>query len=86
MLLFNSKLQLFSAKLKSKWSWTFSIEEIKPYGSIELEEPTTKRTWIVNGQILKPYDAMCSCVSKEIIGSKELKESCTKNGRGKVNE
>ena len=55
VLLFNSRLRLFPGKLKSKWSGPFVIKEVKPYGAIELEDPTSKRSWIVNGQRLKPY-------------------------------
>jgi len=28
---------------------------VKPYGAIELEDPESKRSWVVNGQRLKPY-------------------------------
>ncbi|XP_050920540.1 uncharacterized protein LOC127138190 [Lathyrus oleraceus] len=55
VLLFNSRLRLFPGKLKSKWSETFQIKDIRPYGEIELEDPTTNATWIVNGQRLKLY-------------------------------
>uniref|UniRef100_A0A151UD36 Reverse transcriptase domain-containing protein n=1 Tax=Cajanus cajan TaxID=3821 RepID=A0A151UD36_CAJCA len=55
VLLFNSKMKLFPGKLKSKWSGPFVIKSVKPYGAVELEEPTTGRTWTVNGQRLKPY-------------------------------
>lgn len=55
VLLFNSRLRLFPGKLKSKWSGPFTIKEVKPYGAIELEEQSSKRTWVVNGQRLKPY-------------------------------
>ena len=55
VLLFNSRLRLFPGKLKSKWSGPFVIKEVKPYGAIELEDPTSKRSWIVNDQRLKHY-------------------------------
>jgi len=28
---------------------------VKPYGAIELEDPESKRSWVVNGQRLKLY-------------------------------
>jgi len=55
LLLFNSRLRLFSGKLKSKWSGPFIIKEGEPYGTIVLEVPMTKSSWTVNGQRLKPY-------------------------------
>ena len=55
VLLFNSRLRLFPEKLKSKWSGPFQIKEVKPYGAVVLEDPTTNATWTVNGQRLKLY-------------------------------
>nr|KYP36512.1 Transposon Ty3-I Gag-Pol polyprotein [Cajanus cajan] len=55
VLLFNSRLKLFPGKLRSKWSGPFVIKEVKPYGVVEIEDPTSKRSWMVNGQRLKPY-------------------------------
>ena len=55
VLQFNSRLRLFPGKLRSKWSGPFVVKEVKSYGAIEIEEPATKRSWIVNGQRLKPY-------------------------------
>src|ERR1044072_2053823 len=55
VLLFNSRMRLFPGKLKTKWSGPFVIKEVKPYGAIELEDPETRKTWVVNGQRLKPY-------------------------------
>nr|GFB78349.1 reverse transcriptase domain-containing protein [Tanacetum cinerariifolium] len=36
VLLFNSKLKIFSRKLKSRWSGLFTISEIYPYGTTKL--------------------------------------------------
>jgi len=58
VLLFNSRFKLFPSKLKSKWSGSFVIKNIQPYGSIELHDPQSQdpdRTWVVNGQRLKLY-------------------------------
>nr|KYP44101.1 Transposon Ty3-I Gag-Pol polyprotein [Cajanus cajan] len=55
VLLFNSRLKLFPGKLRSKWSGPFVIKEVKPYGAVEIEDPASKRSWMVNGQRLKPY-------------------------------
>jgi len=55
VLLFISRLRLFSGKLKSKWSGPFMVKDVKPYGAVELEDRNTKACWIVNRQRLKPY-------------------------------
>jgi len=55
VLLFNSRLRLFPGKLKSKWSGPFIIKEVRPYGAVEIEDPSSNRTWVVNGQRLKLY-------------------------------
>jgi len=55
VLLFNSRLRLFPGKLKSKWSGPFQVKQVKPYGVVELEDPVSKRSWVVNGQRLKHY-------------------------------
>nr|GEX93605.1 reverse transcriptase domain-containing protein [Tanacetum cinerariifolium] len=39
VLLFNSRLKIFSGKLKSHWSGPFTISEIYPYGTAKLIHP-----------------------------------------------
>nr|GEW71124.1 reverse transcriptase domain-containing protein [Tanacetum cinerariifolium] len=39
VLLFNSRLKIFSRKLKSRWSGPFTITQVFPYGTIELYQP-----------------------------------------------
>nr|GEY49272.1 reverse transcriptase domain-containing protein [Tanacetum cinerariifolium] len=39
VLLFNSRLKIFSGKLKSRWSGPFTICEIYPYGTVKLVHP-----------------------------------------------
>nr|GFA21772.1 reverse transcriptase domain-containing protein [Tanacetum cinerariifolium] len=36
VLLFNSRLEIFSGKLKSRWSGPFTISHVFPYGTVEL--------------------------------------------------
>nr|KYP53119.1 Retrovirus-related Pol polyprotein from transposon 17.6 [Cajanus cajan] len=55
VLLFNSRLRLFPIKLKLKWLGPFIIKSVKPYGVVELEEPSIGRAWMVNGQKIKLY-------------------------------
>nr|GFB28726.1 reverse transcriptase domain-containing protein [Tanacetum cinerariifolium] len=39
VLLFNSRLKIFSGKLKTRWSGPFTISEIYPYGTTKLIHP-----------------------------------------------
>nr|GFC59191.1 reverse transcriptase domain-containing protein [Tanacetum cinerariifolium] len=39
VLLFNSRLKIFSGKLKSRWSGQFTIAKIYPYGTAKLIHP-----------------------------------------------
>ncbi|XP_014511517.1 uncharacterized protein LOC106770208 [Vigna radiata var. radiata] len=58
VLLFNSRFKLFAGKLKSKWSGTFTIKDVKQHGAVELIDPSfddPQRSWVVNGQRLKHY-------------------------------
>ena len=54
VLLFNSRLKLFSSKLKSKWSGPFIVVQVFPYGSFEIMH-LEKGQFKVNSQRLKPY-------------------------------
>jgi hypothetical protein len=54
VLLFNSRLKIFSGKLKTRWSGPFTISQVFPYGTIELAQndgPNFK----VNGHRIKHY-------------------------------
>nr|GEW84648.1 reverse transcriptase domain-containing protein [Tanacetum cinerariifolium] len=54
VLLFNSRLKIFSGKLKSRWSGPFTISQIFPYGTVELSQPD-RPNFKVNGHRLKHY-------------------------------
>ena len=54
VLLFNSRLKLFSGKLKSKWSSPFTVVQVIPYRGVEIMHPEKGR-FKVNAQILKLY-------------------------------
>nr|GEU77289.1 hypothetical protein [Tanacetum cinerariifolium] len=53
-LLFNSRLKIFSGKLKSRWSGPFTISHVFPYGTVELSQPD-RTNFKVNGHRLKHY-------------------------------
>nr|GEW36466.1 reverse transcriptase domain-containing protein [Tanacetum cinerariifolium] len=54
VLIFNSRLKIFSGKLKTRWSGPFTIAKVFPYGTVELSQadgPNFK----VNGHRIKHY-------------------------------
>ena len=55
VLFYNSRLHLFLGKLKSKWNGPFIVNNVYPYGAVEIENPKDGVTFKVNGQRLKPY-------------------------------
>nr|GFA07834.1 reverse transcriptase domain-containing protein [Tanacetum cinerariifolium] len=54
VLLFNSRLKIFSGKLKSRWSGPFTISQVYPYGTVELSQPDGPN-FKVNGHRLNHY-------------------------------
>nr|GEY35111.1 reverse transcriptase domain-containing protein [Tanacetum cinerariifolium] len=54
VLLFNSRLKIFSGKLKSRWSGPFTIPEVYPYGTAKLVH-TDGSNFKVNCHRLKHY-------------------------------
>nr|GEX57506.1 retrovirus-related Pol polyprotein from transposon 17.6 [Tanacetum cinerariifolium] len=54
VLLFNSRLKIFSGKLKSRWSGPFTISQVFPYGTVELSQPDGPN-FKVNGHHIKHY-------------------------------
>ncbi|GKD98659.1 reverse transcriptase domain-containing protein, partial [Tanacetum coccineum] len=54
VLLFNSRLKIFSGKLKTRWSGPFTITKVFPYETIELSQPDGP-IFKVNGHRVKHY-------------------------------
>ncbi|GJU02256.1 reverse transcriptase domain-containing protein [Tanacetum coccineum] len=54
VLLFNSRLKIFSGNLKTRWSGPFTITKVFPYGTIELSQPDGPN-FKVNGHREKHY-------------------------------
>nr|GEU62038.1 reverse transcriptase domain-containing protein [Tanacetum cinerariifolium] len=52
--LFNSRLKIFSRKLKTRWSGPFTITQVFPYGTVELSQPNSP-SFKVNGHRVKHY-------------------------------
>ena len=66
VLLYDSKLHLFSGKLKSRWMGPFIVQQEHPNGSVDLLNPNDKRVIKVNGQRVKPY-VVQQIVKEEIL-------------------
>ncbi|GJS98224.1 hypothetical protein Tco_0819394 [Tanacetum coccineum] len=54
VLLFNSRLKIFSSKLKSRWSRTFTVAKVFPYRTVDLSQPNGPN-FKVNGHRIKHY-------------------------------
>ncbi|GJS19779.1 reverse transcriptase domain-containing protein [Tanacetum coccineum] len=54
VLLFNSRLKIFSGKLKTRWSGPFTIVQVFPYGTVELSQ-NSGPNFKVNGHRIKHY-------------------------------
>nr|GEX39087.1 reverse transcriptase domain-containing protein [Tanacetum cinerariifolium] len=54
VLLYNSRLKIFSGKLKSHWSGPFTISQVFPYDTVELSQPY-RPNFKVNGHRCKHY-------------------------------
>nr|GEU39668.1 reverse transcriptase domain-containing protein [Tanacetum cinerariifolium] len=54
VLLFNSRLKIFSGKLKTRWSRPFTITQVFPYGTVKLSQPNGPN-FKVNGHRVKHY-------------------------------
>ncbi|GKA95596.1 hypothetical protein Tco_0817634 [Tanacetum coccineum] len=54
VLLFNSRLKIFSGKLKSRWCGPFTVAEVFPYGTVKFSQPGGLN-FKVNGHRIKHY-------------------------------
>ena len=72
VLLFNSRLRLFSGKLKSKWTGPYLITQLFPRGAVELENKEGVR-FKVNGRPNKIYLGHAE-TAKEVIKAYHLDE------------
>ncbi|XP_026451098.1 uncharacterized protein LOC113351298 [Papaver somniferum] len=55
VLLFNSRLNLFPGKLKSRWIGPFVVLNMFSHGAVEIRSLLTGKDLKVNGHRLKPY-------------------------------
>jgi hypothetical protein len=55
VLIYNSRLRLFPGKLKSRSSGPCTVTKVFPHGALEVYNPGSSRTFMVNGHRVKPY-------------------------------
>jgi len=60
VLLYDSRLHLFSETLRSSWTGPFVIVKVFPHGAVEIKDPTNDGVFKVNGHRLKPFLEMLS--------------------------
>nr|GEX63893.1 reverse transcriptase domain-containing protein [Tanacetum cinerariifolium] len=53
VLLFNSRLKMFSGKLKTRWTGPFTITQVFPYGTVELSQTLPKYSLMAPSSYLK---------------------------------
>ncbi|KAJ0855220.1 hypothetical protein HanRHA438_Chr14g0671011 [Helianthus annuus] len=66
VLLYNSRLKLFSAKLKSRWSGPYTVRSVFPYGTVEIGHEDGQ-LFKVNGHRLKAYVGGSVDPSEEVV-------------------
>ena len=55
VLLYDSRLRLFSGKLRSRWCGPFVVTNVFRHGAVEIKSFTSGHTFKVNGHRLKHY-------------------------------
>ena len=66
VLLYDSKLHLFTGKLKSRWTGPFIVQRAYTNGSVDLLNPNDNKVIKVNGQRVKAY-VVQQIVREEIL-------------------
>ena len=67
VLLYNSRLHLFSGKLKSRWTGPYIVHKVHSHGAVEVHNTTDGTIFQVNGHRLKPYREYLSSEVKKIL-------------------
>ena len=67
VLLYNSRLYIFSGKLKSRWTGPYIVHKMHPHGAVDVHNTTDGTTFQVNGHRLKLYCEYLSAEVEEIL-------------------
>ena len=67
VLLYNSRLHLFSGKLKSRWTNPYIVYKVHPQGVVKVHNSTVGTTFQVNRSCLKSYREYLSPEVKEFL-------------------
>ena len=55
VLLYSSQLHIFPGKLRYRWTGSFIVNVVYPYGAVEIENPEMGKTFKVKDQRLNPF-------------------------------
>nr|GEV00698.1 reverse transcriptase domain-containing protein [Tanacetum cinerariifolium] len=82
VLLFNSRLKIFSGKLKTRWSGRFTITQVFSYGTVELSQPNGPN-FKVNGHRVKHYfgGKDCAKITKKQSKPDKIEHEIAKNAQ-----
>nr|GEV62639.1 DNA-directed DNA polymerase [Tanacetum cinerariifolium] len=76
VLLFNSRLKIFSRKLKTRWSGPFTITQVSPYGTVELSQPNGpnfKSPWVYEiDNVAYIFVLFCTLKSLKVYGANKI--------------
>ncbi|GJX77271.1 reverse transcriptase domain-containing protein [Tanacetum coccineum] len=84
VLLFNSRLKIFSGKLKTRWSGPFTVTQVFPYGTVELSQ-NSGPNFKVNGHRLKHYFGGDVPQLERIFKKRNKRQNQARNEKDKVN-
>nr|GEW16187.1 reverse transcriptase domain-containing protein [Tanacetum cinerariifolium] len=80
VLLFNSRLKIFSGKLKTCWSGLFSITRVFPYGTIELSQPNGLNFKDLENQKFSPFKTLSDPIQEgqlhKSLGERPVGQFC----------
>ena len=65
--MYNSRLHIFSEKLRSRWTRPFLVKEVFPHGAVEIENPNNGVVFKVNGQRVKLFLELLKESTDEVI-------------------
>nr|GEV22696.1 DNA-directed DNA polymerase [Tanacetum cinerariifolium] len=82
VLLFNSRLKIFSGKLKTRWSGPFTITQVFPYDTVELSQPNGPN-FKVNVHRVKYYfrGTDCAKITKKQSKPNKIEHEIAKNAQ-----